>query len=214
MVAFRRAGRPFSPVGETPISRPAVLVIDPANGAISPAGVKTASTCLIASPSTARATSGWPTPASIRSCRSRRTAGSCSRWGRPRFPGRTIAHFNQPSGVTAAADGTFYVSDGYGNTRVVHFFAGRSCAPAVGRPGQRDPASSTCRTGSCSGATASSTSRTARTGAIQSFDTQRPARPDLGRPRDRQPVRDLRERARLTVAGTLARLFALGNGGR
>jgi len=34
VVAFRRAGRPFGPVGETPISRPAVLVLDPANGRV------------------------------------------------------------------------------------------------------------------------------------------------------------------------------------
>jgi peptidylamidoglycolate lyase len=36
-------------------------------------------------------------------------------------PGEDSAHFNRPSGVVAAPDGSFYVSDGYGNNRVVKF---------------------------------------------------------------------------------------------
>jgi peptidylamidoglycolate lyase len=36
-------------------------------------------------------------------------------------PGTDSAHFNRPSGVVAAPDGSFYVSDGYGNNRVMAF---------------------------------------------------------------------------------------------
>ena len=36
-------------------------------------------------------------------------------------PGEDSLHFNRPSGVVAAPDGSFYVSDGYGNNRVMAF---------------------------------------------------------------------------------------------
>jgi len=37
--------------------------------------------------------------------------------------GKDSAHFNMPTGVAVAKDGSFYVSDGYGNSRVVKFSA-------------------------------------------------------------------------------------------
>ena len=37
--------------------------------------------------------------------------------------GNDAAHFNRPTGVAVAEDGSFYVSDGYGNSRVVKFSA-------------------------------------------------------------------------------------------
>jgi peptidylamidoglycolate lyase len=36
-------------------------------------------------------------------------------------PGDDAAHFNQPTDVAVAPDGSFYVSDGYGNSRIVRF---------------------------------------------------------------------------------------------
>jgi peptidylamidoglycolate lyase len=36
-------------------------------------------------------------------------------------PGDDSSHFNRPSDVAIAADGSFYVSDGYGNSRVMKF---------------------------------------------------------------------------------------------
>jgi peptidylamidoglycolate lyase len=36
-------------------------------------------------------------------------------------PGDDSTHFNQPTDVAVAPDGTFYVSDGYGNSRIVKF---------------------------------------------------------------------------------------------
>lgn len=43
--------------------------------------------------------------------------------GEARVPGKDRTHFNQPTGVAVAEDGSFYVSDGYGNSRVVKFSA-------------------------------------------------------------------------------------------
>ncbi|HYV99469.1 MAG TPA: peptidyl-alpha-hydroxyglycine alpha-amidating lyase family protein, partial [Gemmatimonadaceae bacterium] len=50
-------------------------------------------------------------------------------------PGNDNAHFNQPSGVVAASDGSFYVSDGYGNNRVVKFSADGKYLAAWGTKG-------------------------------------------------------------------------------
>ena len=41
--------------------------------------------------------------------------------------GRDATHFNMPTGVAVAKDGSFYVSDGYGNSRVVKFSAEGKC---------------------------------------------------------------------------------------
>jgi peptidylamidoglycolate lyase len=43
--------------------------------------------------------------------------------GEPGVPGEDAAHFNQPTDVAVAPDGSFYVSDGYGNSRIVKFSA-------------------------------------------------------------------------------------------
>lgn len=41
--------------------------------------------------------------------------------GEAKIPGNDSAHFNLPTDVAVAADGSFFVSDGYGNSRVVKF---------------------------------------------------------------------------------------------
>jgi peptidylamidoglycolate lyase len=41
--------------------------------------------------------------------------------GVPKVPGNDSFHFNLPTDVAIAEDGSFYVSDGYGNSRVVKF---------------------------------------------------------------------------------------------
>jgi peptidylamidoglycolate lyase len=43
--------------------------------------------------------------------------------GEPGVPGNDKTHFNMPTDVAIAPDGSFYVSDGYGNARVIHFSA-------------------------------------------------------------------------------------------
>lgn len=41
--------------------------------------------------------------------------------GVAKTPGNDSIHFNLPTDVAVANDGSFYVSDGYGNSRVVKF---------------------------------------------------------------------------------------------
>lgn len=43
--------------------------------------------------------------------------------GESGVPGDDVSHFNRPSDVAVAPDGSFYVSDGYGNSRVLKFSA-------------------------------------------------------------------------------------------
>jgi len=43
--------------------------------------------------------------------------------GEAKIPGNDSLHFNQPTDVAVAADGSFYISDGYKNSRVVKFSA-------------------------------------------------------------------------------------------
>ena len=44
-------------------------------------------------------------------------------FGERQVSGEDASHFNQPTDVAVAPDGSFYVSDGYGNNRVVKFSA-------------------------------------------------------------------------------------------
>ncbi|HEX7481572.1 MAG TPA: 6-bladed beta-propeller [Polyangiales bacterium] len=50
-------------------------------------------------------------------------------------PGTDATHFNQPTDVAVAADGSIYVSDGYGNSRVVQYAADGSYVRSWGTPG-------------------------------------------------------------------------------
>jgi peptidylamidoglycolate lyase len=43
--------------------------------------------------------------------------------GQPKVPGTDSSHFNLPTDVAVTDDGSFYVSDGYGNSRVIKFSA-------------------------------------------------------------------------------------------
>lgn len=49
---------------------------------------------------------------------------------------RTEAPFNKPTGIAFAPDGGFYVSDGYGNSKVHHFTADGRLIRSWGRPGE------------------------------------------------------------------------------
>jgi peptidylamidoglycolate lyase len=135
VVAFRRAGRPFSPAGETPISRPAVLVLDPVNGTvISSWGVN--QFYVPHSISFDSRGNVWTADTGLHQVMQFSTAGRLLlQLGEAKVPGTDEGHFNQPSGVTAASDSTFYVSDGYRNTRVMHFSADGRLLQQWGAPG-------------------------------------------------------------------------------
>jgi peptidylamidoglycolate lyase len=56
-------------------------------------------------------------------------------WGEDRVGGGDRVHFNKPTDVAVLADGSFYVSDGYVNSRVVKFSADGKYAFEWGRKG-------------------------------------------------------------------------------
>ncbi|MBL9214775.1 MAG: SMP-30/gluconolactonase/LRE family protein [Opitutaceae bacterium] len=56
-------------------------------------------------------------------------------WGEAGTVGADAAHFNMPTDVAVAPDGAFYVSDGYGNSRVVQFSADGKFLRQWGRRG-------------------------------------------------------------------------------
>lgn len=55
--------------------------------------------------------------------------------GEAKNPGNDATHFNLPTDVAIAKDGSFYVSDGYGNSRVVKFSAEGKYLFAWGKKG-------------------------------------------------------------------------------
>jgi peptidylamidoglycolate lyase len=57
--------------------------------------------------------------------------------GEARVPGNDSLHFNRPTDVAIAADGSFYVSDGYRNSRVVKFSASGEYLFEWGRKGDK-----------------------------------------------------------------------------
>lgn len=59
------------------------------------------------------------------------------KWGVPKVAGNDSLHFNLPTDVAIADDGSFYVSDGYGNSRVVKFSAAGKYLFAWGKFGNK-----------------------------------------------------------------------------
>ena len=59
------------------------------------------------------------------------------RVGEAKIPGTDSSHFNRPTDVAIATDGSFYVSDGYRNSRVVKFSAAGHYLFSWGRKGDK-----------------------------------------------------------------------------
>jgi peptidylamidoglycolate lyase len=57
--------------------------------------------------------------------------------GTAKVPGSDSLHFNRPTDIAVADDGTFYVSDGYGNSRVVKFSSSGRFLKAWGTYGSK-----------------------------------------------------------------------------
>ncbi len=57
--------------------------------------------------------------------------------GEAKVAGDDTAHFNHPTDVAVADDGSFYVSDGYGNSRIVKFSSSGQYLFAWGKKGDR-----------------------------------------------------------------------------
>jgi peptidylamidoglycolate lyase len=122
---FRRADRDWhgEPLSLDPIAAPAVLVFDGATGAQT--AEWGASTFVMPHGLTVDARDHlWLTDVGLHQVFEYDTGGHLLlALGEAGVPGDDLAHFNQPTDVAVAPDGSFYVSDGYGNARVVHFAA-------------------------------------------------------------------------------------------
>lgn len=55
--------------------------------------------------------------------------------GEAKVPGKDAFHFDMPTDVAIAADGSFYVADGYGNSRIIKFSPAGTYQMEWGRPG-------------------------------------------------------------------------------
>ena len=123
VVVFRRAGRVWGPgeLDTIPIPRPTVLVLDADSGTV----VRSWGAGLFAMPhglTVDQQGNVWLTDVVLHQVFRFNEAGDLTlALGQRGVPGRDAAHFDMPSGVAVAADGSFYVSDGYGNTRVLEF---------------------------------------------------------------------------------------------
>lgn len=60
--------------------------------------------------------------------------------GAAKLAGNDSLHFNKPTDLAIAKDGSFYVSDGYGNSRVIKFSAAGKYLLAWGRKGRKEGA--------------------------------------------------------------------------
>lgn len=58
--------------------------------------------------------------------------------GEARVPGNDSLHFDQPTDIAVTDDGSFYVSDGYGNSRVVKFSASGQYLSEWGTKGDKE----------------------------------------------------------------------------
>ncbi len=122
LIVFHRAGRVYSePFPELAISKPTLLKVDPESGALLDAW----GADLFIMPhglSIDRQDNIWVTDVGLHQVFKFDPSGKLLlSLGEARVPGNDAAHFDRPTDVAVAPDGSFYVSDGYGNTRVMKF---------------------------------------------------------------------------------------------
>jgi peptidylamidoglycolate lyase len=121
---FHRAGREWPAAGELdlkPISRPTILEFQGRTGSV----LSGWGSNLFAMPhglTVDRDDSIWVTDVALHQVfKFSRTGRLLLTLGERGVPGNDPTHFNRPTKVAVAADGSFYVADGYGNSRVVKF---------------------------------------------------------------------------------------------
>jgi peptidylamidoglycolate lyase len=126
VVVFHRAGRSWPLLGSMPshtIESKTILVIDSKTGRlknswgdhlfIMPHGL-----------TIDRDNNVWVTDVGLRQVFKFTSTGRLlMKLGQAKTPGNDPAHFNRPTDVGVAPDGSFYVSDGYGNNRIIKFSA-------------------------------------------------------------------------------------------
>ena len=124
IVVFRRAGRPWmDPMPDTCIAEKTILILDRYSGKI----INSWGDQLFILPHglTIDAHDNiWVTDVGQHQIfKFSYTGELLLKLGEANVPGNDRNHFNLPTDIAVAADGSFYVSDGYGNSRVVKFSA-------------------------------------------------------------------------------------------
>jgi peptidylamidoglycolate lyase len=143
VLVFHRADHPWLANPDTVIiSQPTLLRLDPATGAI----LTSFGTDQFIVPHGLRVDAHdhlWVTDVGTHQVFELSHEGQVVRsFGTAGEPGEDATHFNQPTDVAVAPDGTIYISDGYGNSRVVQLAADGTFVGAWGTlgngPGQFD----------------------------------------------------------------------------
>jgi peptidylamidoglycolate lyase len=125
VLLFRRADHDWfgGPVPVYPIAAPTILRYDPLSGSLL-TSMAAATFSMPHGISVDGAGHLWVTDVSLHQVLELDASGAVMRTlGERGVPGDDAGHFNMPTDVAVATDGTFYVSDGYGNARVAKFAA-------------------------------------------------------------------------------------------
>jgi peptidylamidoglycolate lyase len=123
VLVFRRSTKDWfgGPVPVQPIAAPTVLRFDAGTGALA-ASLDAATFSMPHGLSVDGAGHLWLTDVSMHQVFELDASGVILRtWGERGVPGNDESHFDMPTDVAVEPDGTFYVSDGYGNARVAKF---------------------------------------------------------------------------------------------
>ena len=133
---FHRAGRTWQePLPTTLIQRPTIAVFDGASGRL----LRQWGAGLFAMPhglTIDGEDNVWVTDVALHQVFKFSPSGALLLTiGERAVPGNDETHFNRPTDVAVLPDGSFYVSDGYRNTRIVHFAADGRFLLQWGRPG-------------------------------------------------------------------------------
>jgi peptidylamidoglycolate lyase len=126
IVVFHRAGREWPLLGSMPasfINKPTILVLDRKTGSL----LNTWGDSLFIMPHGLTVDSHnniWVTDVALHQVYKFSYEGKLlMKLGIAQIPGNDSLHFNRPTDIAVAPDGSFYVSDGYRNSRVVKFSA-------------------------------------------------------------------------------------------
>ena len=135
---FHRAGRRWTePFPDSTISLPTILELDNAIGKI----LNSWGANLFIMPhglTVDKQNNIWVTDVGLHQVLKFTHDGSLlMKLGEAKVPGTDSLHFNLPTDVAVADDGSFYVSDGYGNSRVVKFSAEGNYLFEWGKKGNR-----------------------------------------------------------------------------
>lgn len=138
VIVFHRAGRTWSePLPLDPIKNPTIAVFDGRSGKF----LREFGAGMFAMPhgiTADRSGNLWVTDVALQQVSKLSPGGKLLlQLGERGVAGDDAGHFNRPTQVAVASDGSFYVADGYRNTRIIHFSADGRFKGQWGTPGSK-----------------------------------------------------------------------------